>query len=104
MKKDGFKCVITGENFDHVHHIYGFNRILQETIKAENLPIRPIIGDYTQDELDRLAKRCLEIHFKHGLGACLTKEKHEKFHKIYSYNIYTSDDFEKFLKEERMGK
>ncbi len=104
MEKCNYKCVITGEPFDDIHHVYGFNRIVQDTLNAENLPIHPIIGDYTQDELERLANRCLAIHFEHELGVCLTKKMHEKFHKQYSYHTYTVDDFGKFLKEERMGK
>ncbi len=104
MEKCNYKCIITGEPFDEIHHVYGFNRIVQETINAENLPIHPVIGDYTRDELERLANRCLAIHFEHELGACLTKKMHEKFHKQYSYRTYTVEDFENFLKEERTGK
>jgi len=93
-----YKCVITGERFDIVHHLYGFDLILDETMRLENLPVYENITDYTADEMKRLEKRCLDLHYKYGFGVCLTKDMHKKFHAIYNYGKNTPEQFEEFLR------
>lgn len=103
-KACGFKCVISGERFDHIHHIYGFDMILEETFAETGMGKREKISDYSEDELKILEDACLKIHYKYGLGACLTKENHENFHQIYKYGQNTPEQWEEYLEMKRLEK
>lgn len=96
MRACGYKCVITGERFDYVHHIFGFNMILEETFKRTGIPKHEKVSDYNEEELKTLEDICLEIHYEHELGACLTSKLHIDFHNIYNYGNNTPEQFEEF--------
>ncbi len=98
----GHKCVITGEPFDDVHHLYGFDIICKETMNRCGLPIYQDIGKYTQDELKLIDDTCKQIHDEHGLGICLKKDIHDLFHSEFGYGGNIPEQFEKFLKEKEM--
>jgi len=92
----GFKCAITGQRFDVIHHVIGFDQILKETLETIGLPIYQEINLYTQDELILIENKCLAIHYKYGLGICLTEGIHKEFHLIYGYGNNTKEQFEEF--------
>ena len=92
----GYKCVITSDRFDIVHHLYGFNNIVFETLESLNLPLYQQINEYTQEELQSIEEKCLELHYKYGLGVCLCKEAHDKFHIKYGKGDNTKEQFEEF--------
>lgn len=92
------KCIITGEEFDAVHHLYGFDKILEETLNETQIPLYEEINQYSNAELRLLEDTCLKLHYKHGLGVCLTKEIHEEFHNMYGYGSNTKEQFEEFKK------
>lgn len=96
IKSSNFKCVITGEKFDVIHHLYGFNEILQETFQELNLPIYDKINQYTLEELKMIEEKCLEIHYRYPLGVCLTNEVHDLFHREYGRGKNTPEQFEEF--------
>jgi hypothetical protein len=62
------------------------------------LPIYINISQYTQDELDILSKKCLELHYKYGLGVCMTKPIHKEFHILYGLKNNTPEQYEEFKK------
>ena len=97
-KANNYKCVITGNPYDDVHHIVGFNIIFDEALSISKLPIYPEIGYYTMDELLHLRRISLDLHYKYGLGACLTEDVHKEFHRIYGYGDNTPEQFEEFKK------
>lgn len=98
LKEHNFKCFITNTyGFLDVHHLYGFNFILNETLNELFLPIKPIIGDYTKEELDLIEKRCLELHYEYGLGVPLLSNIHKDFHNIYGYGDNTPKQFYEFI-------
>lgn len=99
-----YKCFITGDRFDDIHHIYGFEFIFQETFELEKLPIHDEINKYSDSELLRLEKRCLDLHYKYELGVCLTRKTHDEFHKIYKYGQNTPEQWEEFLEMKRLEK
>jgi hypothetical protein len=51
------KCVITGEDYDDVHHLYSFDLILDEVLKETGVSVKSEIKDYTQEELDILEEK-----------------------------------------------
>lgn len=84
LKKYNYRCDITGSEYDLViHHLYNFSDILYETLEKTNLPVCSEINEYTKDELEILKSTCLQLHYKYGLGVCLTEDKHNKFHELY---------------------
>jgi REP element-mobilizing transposase RayT len=99
MKSCGFKCVITGKKFDNIHHLYGFNTILQEVLNETNIKLYSQILDYTEEELETLTNRVIAKHYEYPLGACLTKEIHDIFHSIYGKGDNTPEQFYEFSKD-----
>jgi len=96
MRESKYRCVITGERFNEIHHIYSFDLIVEEVLKETNIPIYQEINQYTSEELDLLEKTCLAVHYIHGLGVCLTKEIHTKFHKLYGAGGNTPEQWDEF--------
>jgi len=92
----GFKCMITGERFDIIHHLYGFTQILNETLEECNFPIYENVNQYNDDEIKQIEEKCLELHYKHGLGVCITKDLHNEFHNIYGYGNNNPEQFDEF--------
>jgi hypothetical protein len=98
MKACEFKCVITGGKFDVVHHLYGFNMILQEVLDETGIPIYDKIGSYTEEQLEMLTNRVIAKHYEYPLGVCLTEEIHALFHSIYGKGDNTPEQFHEFIK------
>lgn len=97
MKNCDYKCVITGEPFDVIHHVYSFNKIVDEVMNELNIDYKKNIGDYTDDELNKIKNKCLELHFKYPLGVCLTESIHREYHSTYGFDN-TPEQFEEFMK------
>lgn len=93
-----YKCIISGKKFNDTHHLVGFGTIVNETLEKCNLPIYKTIGEYTSEELKFIGDTCLELHYKYGLGVCLTSDIHTKFHQEYGYGDNTPEQFEEFKK------
>lgn len=97
FKKYNYKCDITGESDDLIiHHYYNFSDILQETMSILNLPIYQEVNKYTDKQLEQIKDKCIELHFKYGLGVCLTEKVHKEFHKIYGKENNTKEQYEEF--------
>ncbi|MFS0657362.1 hypothetical protein AB1L07_01890 [Niallia alba] len=96
MQNCNYKCVISGETFDVIHHLVGFNRILSETMQELNLSVRDRISDYTDEELILITDKLLEVHYRYPLGVCLKKEIHDQFHIEYGKGNNTIEQFEEF--------
>lgn len=95
MQNCGYKCVITGMPMEVVHHVYSFNLIAKETISNLNMPIHQNISLYSDKELELMVEECLKLHWKYGLGVCLTKEIHMMYHSQYGH-INNHVQFEEF--------
>lgn len=92
------RCVITGEEFNDVHHLYSFNLILQDVFDETGIPIRTGIDEYSQKELEMLSDACVQEHKKHPLGVCLKESIHIAFHNKYGYGNNTPEQFYEFKK------
>lgn len=100
IKNSNFKCVITGKRFDVIHHVYSFDKILKETLETLDLPLYEKINEYTDYQLEQIKKVCLELHYKYGLGVCLTNKLHKKFHYLHGSGDNTKEQFEIFKQNE----
>lgn len=104
IRSCNYKCIITNANKNKIiHHLYSFDRILQETVEIVNLPIYQEINMYTQEELKLIEDTCLKLHYKHGLGVCLEKEIHNLFHRIYGHGNNTPEQFYEFKQRYYLG-
>ena len=99
MEACNYKCIFTGDKCFIVHHIYGFNKILEEALYEIN-KIIPIISDdvkdYPKEELDIMIEIFTKIHNKYPLGVCVRKDIHDLFHRIYGSGGNTQEQWEVF--------
>lgn len=96
MKGSKFKCIITGQRFDDIHHLYSMHNIVQESLDELGMKMKDNIGDFTDEEIKNIISKCLEIHYRYPLGVCLTRDIHELFHREYGYINNTPEQFEEF--------
>jgi hypothetical protein len=100
MKKCGYKCILTGEEFDNIHHLYPFVKIIEEAFENLGIGMRRHVSDYDKDEFESLITKISELHKWYGLGVCLSKKVHKLFHNTYGYTDNTAKQFYEFAKKE----
>lgn len=96
MIECNYKCVLTGFKFDVIHHLYGFNEIVNELINNLNLEIKEDISKYSNSELEEVVKECNRLHDKYGLGVCLVEDLHKLYHSTNMGNPDTAETFNNF--------
>jgi hypothetical protein len=95
LQKYNYKCVISGVGGTlDIHHLYSFNKIVKEVLLKLDLPVKVIVGDYTNEQLSLIT---YEFLFRHDefLGVPLTKEIHALYHAVYK-DDNTPEQFEEF--------
>ena len=100
MKKCNYKCVLTGSKNYDIHHLYGFNTIVKETLNVldkENKLYSKDINEYTKNELDYILSVSNNIHNKYPLGVCVDKNIHIMFHEIYGQGGNTEYQWNTFV-------
>lgn len=102
IKNCGYKCVITNGRFQAIHHLYGMNLILKETLDELSIAEKQNFSDYTDSELDMIVNKFYEVQSRYPLGLCLCKEIHKDFHDKYGYGNNTPEQFKKYLKENNL--
>jgi len=90
------RCILTGETQNiEVHHIYNFHKILIDVLNILGYSLYDNISKYTYEELERMRIKCIELHYKYGLGAPITRRIHRLFHFFYG-NDNMPEQFEEF--------
>ena len=102
IKNSNYKCVITGNKFDDIHHLYPFNKIVEEIFLLSNLDKKVKVSDYLDDELEILVNLSEQLHFQYPLGVCLTRDMHNLFHETYGKLNNTPEQFYEFLKDNKI--
>jgi len=100
-RKDcNYMCVVTGEKSRDiiVHHLKNFNLIVRETFEELNLETKEKINEYTDEELNLITNKCIELHYKYGLGVCIDRSLHGILHTTYGYTC-APEQFEDFAKK-----
>ena len=97
MEFCNYSCVVSGLNFDNVHHTTAFKDIVDETFKLVGIDKRNTVSDYTEEEFDNLTDILKYLHNEYGLGACLSKDIHKLFHDNYGYKDFSAYDFLDFV-------
>ena len=103
MKFCNYHCVLTGGNFNNVHHLKPFKQIVEESFTLTNLDKREKVLDYNDEEILLLRNKLKELHIKYGYGVCLCKPIHELFHKTYGYLNNTYEQFLDFVEQLKIG-
>lgn len=96
-KQCGYRCFITGEAFDVIHHMYSRNMIIRDVCNKYNIPSDWNINIAAQSERDRFIELYSEEASKHPLGICLVERIHRRFHSIYGYGDNTVEQFKEFI-------
>lgn len=97
MKNCNYKCFLTGERFQAIHHVYGLNLILNETLEELNISVKETMDDYTQEELRDILDIFRIKQDSYPLGICLKEDLHKLFHKIYGYGNNTETQWIEFV-------
>ena len=102
IKQCGDACIITGNSDYDVHHLYGFNLILEKALETIDFPLKESFVDYSDEELDFLVDEFTKIHNSYPLGVCIDKNIHKEFHKMYGYGRNTPQQFYEFLQKKNI--
>lgn len=96
MQKCNYKCVITGDSFNEIHHLINYSDILNKVFEKCNIEVKEKVGDYTENELFEITNLLIKLHYDYGLGVCLRKDVHKLFHKVYGVRDNTPQQFNEF--------
>lgn len=97
-KENNYTCELTGKRSNViVHHIRGFNLLMNETIEVLSFPIYENISEYSQQELDVFLETFLQIQESYHSYICIHEEVHKKFHSIYGYGNNTQEQWNSFV-------
>lgn len=97
MENSKYKCVLTNERFDDIHHIHSFNLIVSEVIEILNIDLQKSIDDFSKEELKEILSTFREIQNLYPKGVCLSKYIHKLFHDLYGYGNTTEKDWNEFV-------
>lgn len=97
MEFCNYHCVITGGNYNNVHHTLSFRDIVDIAFEETHLEIREKVMDYSEEEFAELKNIIKQLHEIFGYGACLQKDVHKLFHDEYGYLNFTPYDFLDFV-------
>jgi hypothetical protein len=106
LKHYNYLCGITNQKSNNlvVHHMYGFNMILNETLEELNLDIRKEVSLYNKKELKEIEELLIVKHYKYGFGIPIISSIHDLYHKIYGRGNNTIEEFEIFKQDFINGK
>lgn len=102
IKKCNYQCVLTGSKDFEIHHMYGFANILNETIEEYNIELKDY-HEYTQEELNDILEKFLNIHDRYPLGVCVRKDIHTLYHSIYSKCVNNEEQWNQFVIDFKNG-
>lgn len=98
LRKANYTCFITGKKKKGnsgliltAHHVNRtFNSIVKEAHRNLNIKYHELTNEYAPGELNAVLEEIKRLH-KDIEGICLTKEVHDKLHKIYGPNASMED-------------
>lgn len=104
MESCGYKCFITEERFQVIHHIQGLNLILNDTLDELGIQVRDSMDEYTDIELRKVLDTFRINQDKYPLGICLRDDIHKLFHNKYGYGNNTQEQWNDFLEDVNKNK
>lgn len=99
-KKVNYTCELSGaKNNLVVHHIKGYNLILDEAFLLCNIEQKDDFNDYTMDELHQLFDAFFYLQEEEKLYICIHESIHKEFHREYGYGNNTKEQWDEFLRK-----
>lgn len=93
-------CQITGlkmsEEELNVHHLYSFSLIFKEAHDINNIKIKKMVCDYTDEELEKLNNYIESWHKDTSNAVLISENIHKLFHSVYGCKNNTPEQFEEF--------
>ena len=99
MERYNYKCALTGEAFDDIHHLYAKNLIIQATLDKLELPNTFDINACSTEEQQAFLNAFWVEQAKYPDGVCLSHKMHMLFHNKYGYGDNTPEQFYEFVKQ-----
>lgn len=98
MKECRYKCMISGDRFDDIHHLVSMNTILRDTYKRLDIDLETFnINILDKRDKAIFLSEFIEEQKKHPLGVCLRHDIHMRFHNEYGYGNNTPEQFYEFV-------
>ncbi len=100
MDKCNYKCILTGSKEYDIHHLFGFNCIINivfDILSDNNKLTSQYIKDYSKDELEYIVDLFQDVHSKYPLGVCIRTDIHKLFHKLYGSGGNTEAQWNNFV-------
>ena len=104
IESANYTCCITGMRGKslEVHHQYGFNLLVNDTMSYVRLPIKQSVGEYTKEDLEAIRSAFIMKHNMYS-PIVLQKEIHTLFHNIYGRGNNTPQQFQEFSKRYKLN-
>lgn len=99
MKLCNYKCVVSGDDFDDIHHVESFNTLFEKLVKSTDFKINQLISEHSNYELEIIREIGIELHLSSCSGVCLTNEIHKEFHSIYGNRNNNRKQFLEFISD-----
>lgn len=87
----------------NVHHLKAFSIIVKEAHDLHNIEIKPLVKDYTDEELKLLEEYVASWHKDNSNGIVLREDVHKLFHSLYGKGENTPEQFEEFRERYMAG-
>ena len=98
MVNCSFRCIVTGERFDEIHHLVSLNTILNNVYSKLGIDKETFdINVLDEQQRNNFMQTVYEEQSQYPLGVCLCKDIHCQFHNQYGYGDNTILQFEEFL-------
>lgn len=103
-KECNYACSVSGVRSNIiVHHIRGFNLLLNEAFEDLNFKIKDKFEDYAEKELEELWEYFYNLQELYGEYCCVTENIHKLFHNIYGYGNNTKEQWDEFVEKYHNG-
>lgn len=102
MKRCGYKCVVTGDSFDEIHHLFSVSTMVKTALNNLNMELKQC-NEYTNEELDKILYEYKKIQSMYPYGVCLRKDIHFLFHNIFGKTNNTPEQFYVFKENYKNG-
>jgi hypothetical protein len=103
LKLYKYKCCLTNGLDLKIHHLYGMNIIIKETLNELKLDLKESVNLYSDEDLSQIVLLIIQKHEFYGLGVLLNSKIHRLFHSLYLNKDNTPEQFEEFKIRLKLG-
>lgn len=98
MRNCGYKCILSGERFDEIHHLFSQNTIIKNVFDDMEIDVSQFdINALSDCERNDFLEKFYQEQAKYPPGVCLTRKIHKHFHDEYGYGNNTPEQFYEFV-------